>query len=163
MIDRPTSIFAGYAGASGVYDEMAIASGNPRAHWSNFIASMERLGREEMAARWEQARRIIREHGVTYNVYGDPQGMDRPWELDMLPVMISSAEWAKLEAGLMQRTRLFNLILADLYGAAAFVEGRSFAAGTRLCEPAFSPSVPRAADQKPGAYPSSWSRFGALA
>jgi uncharacterized circularly permuted ATP-grasp superfamily protein/uncharacterized alpha-E superfamily protein len=116
LINRPPSIFAGYTAASGVHDEMAGSQGDFRPHWKNFVASMERLGRDELAARWEQARRIIREHGVTYNIYGDPQGMDRPWELDMLPVMVSSAEWAQLEAGLTQRTRLFNLILADLYG-----------------------------------------------
>ncbi len=116
MINRPTSMFAGYPSVPGIYDEMAMSPGHFRPHWSKFVAAMERLGREELAVRWHHARRIIREHGVTYNVYGDPQGMDRPWELDMLPVLIPPEEWAQLEAGLMQRTRLFNLILADLYG-----------------------------------------------
>ncbi len=87
-----------------------------RPHWQSFISSLERLGRVELFVRWENARRIIREHGVTYNVYGDPQGMDRPWELDMLPLLIPSEDWRKIEAGLMQRSKLFNLILADIYG-----------------------------------------------
>ncbi|HWF20125.1 MAG TPA: circularly permuted type 2 ATP-grasp protein, partial [Verrucomicrobiae bacterium] len=56
------------------------------------------------------------EHGVTYNVYGDPHGMDRPWELDMVPLLVPPSEWAKIEAGLVQRAKLFNLILTDLYG-----------------------------------------------
>jgi uncharacterized circularly permuted ATP-grasp superfamily protein/uncharacterized alpha-E superfamily protein len=69
-----------------------------------------------LAARWENARRNIRDNGVTYNVYGDPQGMDRPWELDMIPLLIPPHEWSQLEAGLTQRARLLNLVLADLYG-----------------------------------------------
>src|ERR1019366_5615032 len=60
--------------------------------------------------------RIIRAHGVTYNVYGDAQGMDRPWGLDFVPLLITAREWARIEGGLVQRSRLFNLILADLYG-----------------------------------------------
>src|SRR5262249_10183184 len=46
----------------------------------------------------------------------DPEGMDRQWGLDLVPMIITGAEWARLEAGLVQRARLFNLILADLYG-----------------------------------------------
>jgi uncharacterized circularly permuted ATP-grasp superfamily protein/uncharacterized alpha-E superfamily protein len=118
-------LFAGYAGLPGIYDEMRPAPGELRPHWKQFVSSLERLGRDELSLRWENARRIIREHGVTYNVYGDPQGMDRPWELDMMPLLIPSDDWRKIEAGLMQRSRLFNLILADLYGPQRLLlEGR---------------------------------------
>jgi uncharacterized circularly permuted ATP-grasp superfamily protein len=43
------------------------------------------IGRHELASRWENAKRAIRDNGVTYNVYGDPEGVDRPWTLDMMP------------------------------------------------------------------------------
>ncbi len=109
-------MFAGYPVLPGIYDEMALGNGELRPHWKNFAASLEHLGRSELTLRWDNARRIIREHGVTYNVYGDPQGMDRPWELDMVPLLIPPAEWHKIEAGLIQRSQLFNLILGDLYG-----------------------------------------------
>jgi uncharacterized circularly permuted ATP-grasp superfamily protein/uncharacterized alpha-E superfamily protein len=110
------TIFGDYRSEASVYDESVLAPGTPRPHWQNFISALEKLGREELALRWENGRRIIREHGVTYNVYGDPQGMDRPWELDMLPLLLPRSEWLSIEAGLSQRTKLFNLILADLYG-----------------------------------------------
>jgi len=86
------NIFGGYRPETSVYDESVLAPGAPRPHWQNFISSFERLGREELALRWENGRRIIREHGVTYNVYGDPQGMDRPWELDMVPLLLPPSE-----------------------------------------------------------------------
>jgi uncharacterized circularly permuted ATP-grasp superfamily protein/uncharacterized alpha-E superfamily protein len=56
------------------------------------------------------------ENGVSYNVYGDPLGTDRPWSLDAIPLLIPPAEWSYLEAGLIQRARLLDTILADLYG-----------------------------------------------
>jgi uncharacterized circularly permuted ATP-grasp superfamily protein/uncharacterized alpha-E superfamily protein len=109
-------LFEHYSGASGVFDEMEQAPRVPRSHWRPLIESLERLGRHEMTSRWENGRRILREHGVTYTVYGDPQGLARPWDLDLVPLLISAEEWARVEAGLVQRSRLLNLILADIYG-----------------------------------------------
>lgn len=97
-------------------DEWIDPSGLPRSHWSVFIDMVERIGPTELGRRWEQARRLIHENGVTYNVYGDPRGMDRPWDLDPIPVLISSDEWDRLSAALGQRALLLDMILADLYG-----------------------------------------------
>jgi uncharacterized circularly permuted ATP-grasp superfamily protein/uncharacterized alpha-E superfamily protein len=69
-----------------------------------------------MQRRWDHARRLIRDNGVTYNVYGDPRGMDRPWELDPIPLVIDGAEWAEVSRGLEQRATLLNCILLDIYG-----------------------------------------------
>jgi uncharacterized circularly permuted ATP-grasp superfamily protein/uncharacterized alpha-E superfamily protein len=115
-VTTPWRMLEGYQPLDGTYDEMVAAPGVLRPHCEGFVRSLEALGRHEFASRWESARRSIRENGVTYNVYGDPQGVDRPWELDMVPLLISPAEWTRLEAALIQRTRLLNLILADLYG-----------------------------------------------
>jgi uncharacterized circularly permuted ATP-grasp superfamily protein/uncharacterized alpha-E superfamily protein len=105
-----------YSAAPGIFDEMEDTKGNLRPHWRPLIESLQQLGRRELASRWNNGGRIIREHGVTYNVYGDPQGMDRPWGLDFVPLLITAEEWARIETGLVQRSRLLNLILADLYG-----------------------------------------------
>ena len=106
----------GYPHTAGFYDEMSAAPGVLRPHWDEFIHSLSALGDQELARRWQTARQRIRENGVTYNVYGDPLGMDRPWNLDAIPLMIPRSEWSLIEAGLIQRARLLNLILADLYG-----------------------------------------------
>src|ERR1019366_6078240 len=114
---------AGYRQTDGVYDEMSAAPGVLRPHWDTFIGSMSALGGEELARRWKIARQRIRENGVTYNVYGDPLGMDRPWNLDSIPLLIPPSEWNALEAGLIQRARLLNCILADLYGPQQLLRG----------------------------------------
>ena len=110
------SLLDGYLQVAGAYDEMLGQPGLPREHWQTLIGSLERLGPDEFAARGETARRVLREHGVSYNVYGDAQGTDRPWGVDLVPMLISAPEWRTIDAGLQQRTRLLNLILADLYG-----------------------------------------------
>src|SRR6202163_2365127 len=113
----------GYPQTAGVYDEMSSGLAVLRPHWDLFINSLSALRSQELARRWQTARQRIRENGVTYNVYGDPLGMDRPWNLDAIPLMISPQEWRLLEAGLIQRARLLNLILADLYGPQRLLNG----------------------------------------
>ena len=60
------------------------------------------MGPRELAGRWEQAGRMLRENGVTYNVHGDPEGNDRPWELDALPLLLPCGEWANISAALVR-------------------------------------------------------------
>ncbi len=105
-----------YQPAPGAYDEVMAAPGSPRPHWLPLLERLSGLGPEEWATRRDTVGRLLRERGVTYNVYTDAHGRDRPWELDLLPVIIPAAEWARLEAGLRQRARLLNALLADLYG-----------------------------------------------
>ena len=70
----------------------------------------------DIRERLSAAERQIRDSGVTYNVYADPQGLDRPWHLDVLPLIIAPEEWREIETGIIQRAQLFNQVLADLYG-----------------------------------------------
>ncbi len=105
-----------YTPTDDVWDEMLAAPGEPRPHWAPVVRWLRNQGRTEMARRWELGRRLIHENGVTYNVYGDPRGMHRPWELDAVPLVVSSAEWHRLERALAQRAHVLNLILTDLYG-----------------------------------------------
>lgn len=113
----------GYSPAPGIYDEMSSAPGKFRPHWDAYMASLSEIGREELGRRWKTAQQRIRENGVSYNVYGDPLGMDRPWNLDAIPILISPNEWRDLEAGLIQRARLLNWIAADIYGPQRLLRG----------------------------------------
>jgi uncharacterized circularly permuted ATP-grasp superfamily protein/uncharacterized alpha-E superfamily protein len=109
-------LLGGYRPASETYDELVDFEGRVRPHWLPLISSLQRLSPEEISARQENTRRVIREHGATYNVYSDGDALGRPWPLDLLPLLIPAPEWRKVEAGLIQRARLLNSILADIYG-----------------------------------------------
>src|SRR5580692_2542470 len=98
------------------YDELLDSSGDVRAHWRPLIDALANEGADAVRHGVELARRLIVENGVTYNVYADPQGRDRPWVLDPLPILITAAEWHEIEAGVAQRARLFDALLKDIYG-----------------------------------------------
>jgi len=137
-VDTLAAPFVGtYSPAPGIYDEMMSAPGAFRPHWDAYAASISALGAEELARRWNTARQRIRENGVTYNVYGDPLGMDRPWNLDAIPILISATEWRELEAGLIQRARLLNAILADLYGPQKLLRGGHLPPAVVFANPGF--------------------------
>jgi uncharacterized circularly permuted ATP-grasp superfamily protein/uncharacterized alpha-E superfamily protein len=98
------------------HDEAFEHGGETRRHWAVLFDSLRDLGPAELGRRWREARDLIRENGVTYNVYGDPAGIARPWQLDPIPLLIPPDEAAALERGLVQRARLLELVLSDLYG-----------------------------------------------
>lgn len=108
--------FDWYAPNPGRYDETRQPDGGLKPHWALFLKSLQQLGGDELERRREQGAQFLRENGVTYNVYGDPDGLNRPWQLDPLPFLIANDEWATIETGLVQRAELLNLILKDLYG-----------------------------------------------
>src|SRR6202795_1865757 len=98
------------------YDELLDSSGDVRAHWRPLIDAVASEGADAVRHGVELARRLIVENGVTYNVYADLQGRDRPWVLDPLPILLTAAEWHEIELGVAQRARLFDALLADVYG-----------------------------------------------
>jgi uncharacterized circularly permuted ATP-grasp superfamily protein/uncharacterized alpha-E superfamily protein len=114
--ENPAANNLWYQTTADAYDEMWSKENKPHPHWQYFIESLQSLGLDEMKRRRGEAQRILRENGVTYNVYGDPDGLNRPWELDPIPFLISSEEWASIEQGLVQRAELMNLLLTDIYG-----------------------------------------------
>ncbi len=116
--DRVTSGFPldGYSVSRDTYDELLQPDGTLRPHCRKFYSSLEALGEAEFSRRWAQAQQLLRENGIAYGAYGDPQDEPRPWELDALPLLIAEAEWWTVADGLNQRARLMNLLLADLYG-----------------------------------------------
>ncbi len=105
-----------YRVAAGVRDEMCAQDGGVRPHWRYLTRALGDMGSDELQRRYQETRRLIRDNDVTYNIYDDPRGMGRPWQLDLMPMLIDSTEWRHIEAGLIQRAELLNLVLRDLYG-----------------------------------------------
>src|SRR5260221_12663276 len=108
-------LLADYPLSAGRYDEMFAAPREPRAHWKPMLDSLAAEPGERIRERLAAVLRQVRENGVTYNVYADPQGADRPWELDLLPFIIPQQEWAAIEAAIAQPATLLNLILLNVY------------------------------------------------
>ena len=91
------------------YDELSADGVTPRPHWAHLMESLRAIGPEELGRRWTRAERRIRENGITYNIYSDPLGANRPWTIDIVPLLIPADEWRYIEAGIIQRAELLNL------------------------------------------------------
>jgi uncharacterized circularly permuted ATP-grasp superfamily protein/uncharacterized alpha-E superfamily protein len=113
MLDQ---LLSGYAALEGRYDELLRAPGVPRPQWDAFLHSLAGRQGTEIGEALSLVERDVHENGITYNVYADPKGADRPWQVDPLPLLLPAAEWRQIEEGIAQRAELLNRVLADIYG-----------------------------------------------
>jgi uncharacterized circularly permuted ATP-grasp superfamily protein/uncharacterized alpha-E superfamily protein len=117
MSPRTDAALASYDPDARRYDELLDERGAVRPHWRALIERLSTDKAHDIARRaLELTRRLIVENGVAYNVYADPQGADRPWALDPLPLVLSQEEWREIEKGVAQRARVLDALLVDLYG-----------------------------------------------
>ncbi|KZS61083.1 circularly permuted type 2 ATP-grasp protein [Mycobacterium ostraviense] len=106
------------------YDEFVDADGKVRPAWTELADAVAERGRAGLDRLRTVVHSLIDHDGITYtgadstrdehSAHGLEPG---PWRLDTLPLVVSAEDWAVLEGGLVQRSRLLNAVLADLYGA----------------------------------------------
>ena len=109
------TIFKNYSPDSS-FDELFDESKNIRECWRAILDDIETSGLESLQAKQAEIDWHLEDNGVTYNTYDDLDGqVSRTWSLDPIPFVISENEWSEIKKGLVQRAKLFNLILKDLY------------------------------------------------
>ncbi|MGA0569198.1 circularly permuted type 2 ATP-grasp protein [Variovorax sp. VNK109] len=86
------------------------------APWEEFFTHLGHEGFNDLTRRTANLARQVRDNGITYNVYADTNGPQRPWSLDLFPLIISPESWAQIEAGVQQRVRVLDRVMADVYG-----------------------------------------------
>jgi uncharacterized circularly permuted ATP-grasp superfamily protein/uncharacterized alpha-E superfamily protein len=123
--------------ALGRYDEMLDRDGNVRPHWRRLVAAFGAMPPEEYQHHRDSALRLVRENGVTYNVYDEAAGSARLWELDIAPFVVSADDWSAIEAAVAQRARLANAILRDIYGEQRLLRDRIIPAPLVLGHPQY--------------------------
>jgi uncharacterized circularly permuted ATP-grasp superfamily protein len=84
--------------------------------WTQFFDALGTAGFADLNRRTETLQRQIRDNGVSYNVYADASGPQRPWELDLFPLIVAPESWRQIEAGVLQRVRVLDRVMADVYG-----------------------------------------------
>jgi uncharacterized circularly permuted ATP-grasp superfamily protein/uncharacterized alpha-E superfamily protein len=105
-----------YQAPPGVYDELCNPNGQLRPRWQQFAKLFSRLSPDEMTRRESFADKMLVENGVTFNAFSGNETGQRPWHLDLIPLILTAAEWQAVSEGLTQRARLLNLLVQDLYG-----------------------------------------------
>ncbi len=84
--------------------------------WTEFLSHLGPTGIESLPSRHEAMVRQVQDNGMTYNVYANADQPQRPWSLDLLPVILSSYDWSQIQSGVIQRMRLLEVIMSDVYG-----------------------------------------------
>ncbi|APD84034.1 circularly permuted type 2 ATP-grasp protein [Mycobacterium intracellulare] len=113
---RSERIFGGYNTSSDAYDmafdEMFDAQGAVRGPYKGIYAELAPSDASELEARAEALSRAFLDQGITFSL----SGQERPFPLDLVPRVISAAEWARLERGITQRVKALEMYLDDIYG-----------------------------------------------
>ncbi len=114
--DNFYSLFQNYIPDISVFSEITTPDKKLQPDWQVFFSSMVQTGTAEIQERNNDILRLLKENGVAYNIYNDPSGQSRPWELDPVPQIIPAKDWQTINSGLIQRAELLNLVLKDIYG-----------------------------------------------
>jgi uncharacterized circularly permuted ATP-grasp superfamily protein/uncharacterized alpha-E superfamily protein len=124
---------SGFAG----YDEFVDSAGAVRPGWQELAEIVGERGRAGLDRLRATVSALVDNDGITYiaidhsardsrNGRTSPNGhasAPTPWHLDGLPLLVSPEDWATLESGVVQRSRLLGAVLADLYGPRRCVTG----------------------------------------
>ncbi len=108
-------LFDGYSPHPSAWDELFGRTGEPYAHCSTLVERLGRLSTTEFHTRRSNADLAFVNQGITFSVYSDRRGTEKIFPFDLIPRTIPAAEWTNLEAGLIQRIKVLNLFLDDVY------------------------------------------------
>ena len=130
---------------AGAYDEMFHADGTVRPHYRALHEAIAPTAAADLKVRSEALDRAYVDQGITFSL----SGQERPFPLDIVPRVISAAEWGKLQRGIVQRVRALEMFLADIYGDAEIV--RDGVLPRRLSPAASTSTGPRPGSSRPTA------------
>ncbi len=134
---KPSALLGKYERRAGAFDEFLADTGQPRGQYAKLFEELEAFSAGELRSRRETCDRLVHEQGITYHIYGDPRGVERPWQLDPVPLVMAPDEWRVLEKGLIQRAKLLNKILADCYGSQELIRSRWLSPALVFAQPDF--------------------------
>jgi uncharacterized circularly permuted ATP-grasp superfamily protein/uncharacterized alpha-E superfamily protein len=120
-----------------IYDEVFDSTGEPRPAWKQFVERIRHVSVAELTRRSLQALQLVYENGVTFNVHHEEEESQRPWSLDLLPVIFAAEEWEALSRGLRQRARLLDRVVQDCYGPRTLIQDGTLPPEVLFANPGF--------------------------
>ena len=108
------SLFSQYNCPPGIWDEMCDAN-QIREHYTNICNSLENLDVSALQLKEKLAGELFMNQGITFTVYFENEGIERIFPFDIIPRIITSKEWDRIEKGIQQRLKALNMFLKDIY------------------------------------------------
>lgn len=125
----------------GIYDELFDPQNRVRPHCRMLEEWLIHSDEDLIAEKRREANVLFQRLGITFNVYGEDQGADRLIPFDLIPRVISSADWHKLQAGLRQRVQALNRFLFDIYHDYDIVRAGVISAEQVFANPQYQPGM----------------------
>lgn len=107
-------LLSAYQPSPNTWDEMLL-DGNIRQQYQIFFESLRKSSITDLARKDELAKKLFMSQGITFTVYSDGEGIEKIFPFDIIPRIITAAEWAHIESGIKQRLKALNLFLKDIY------------------------------------------------
>jgi len=97
------------------FDEMRPQGSGPRQPYAGYDGWLQSQDPARLAEKMQDAERVFRRTGITFAVYGEAEAAERLIPFDIVPRILSGAEWRRLTQGIEQRVQALNAFLDDIY------------------------------------------------
>src|ERR1700684_1329903 len=114
---QESAYFDKYNPIGGVWDEMNGADSHVRGHYQKVIEYISNESADDLNKKEELAKRLFMSQGITFTVYNSGEGIEKIFPFDIIPRIITAAEWTYIETGIRQRLKALNLFLKDVYNS----------------------------------------------
>jgi uncharacterized circularly permuted ATP-grasp superfamily protein len=108
------SLFDGYQ-SQDFFDDMFQTNGQAHPHCRKLCQRLQEMSLSDYQGRSQLADLMLVNQGITFTVYNDSRGTEKPWPFDLIPRVVTAGDWDTIERGLTQRITALNLFLHDLY------------------------------------------------
>ncbi len=106
-----------------IWDEMCVNQ-NVRDQYQKVFQALQHLNVKDLQQKDRLAAELFMNQGITFTVYSDNEGIERIFPFDIIPRIITSAEWGQVEKGITQRLKALNLFLKDIYNNQQIVKDK---------------------------------------
>lgn len=141
FLDRNLGLFNQYQLNRSGYDEYFKRRGEIHDDLEKIVHFFDEIPQAEFLKLHQSAQDILRQRGVTFNVYSDISGVEKIFPFDLFPRIIQTKEWDKIEKGLIQRIQALNAFLLDIYGKQRILKDRIIPPETIFSSTGFNRSL----------------------
>jgi uncharacterized circularly permuted ATP-grasp superfamily protein len=126
---------------SAAFNEMLDANGGIRPGYAQVAEWLSSQSKSSLKRKQQEAETLFRRLGITFSVYGTENALERLIPFDLVPRIISAAEWRLLERGIEQRVRALNAFLYDIYHRQEIIRAGRIPADLVLRNEAYLPEM----------------------